>query len=136
MAVARRALSEVRRKTQGTGRMGLAGPESADPSVVTCNASTDRAGFSINEVAQMLGCGEQTISDAVNCGELPAWRFGRRVIIPKSALEFGPRVDLHVDIDLLADQLRLSSLLVQQETVELEISRVKNRLQARGIQAW
>lgn len=116
--------------------MGLAGPESADPSVVTCNPTTDRLGFSIAEVARMLDCGEQTISDAVSSGELPAWRFGRRVIIPRSALEFGPRVDLHVDTDLLADRMRLSILLAQRDQVEIEISQVRGRLLAKGVDVW
>jgi excisionase family DNA binding protein len=107
-----------------------------DPSVVSVNPATDRLGFSIAEVAQLLGCGEQTVSDAVACGDLPAWRLGRRVIIPRSALEFGPRVDLHVDTQLLADQMRLSALLAEHDQVELEIARVKNRLQERGVHAW
>lgn len=109
------------------GRCGGVQPEPqicGDSPVVTLHP-TDRAGFSIAEVARMLGCSNQTISDAVNCGELPAWHLGRRVIIPKSALEFGPRVDLHVDVEALARSIRLETLRAQRRAIELEIGELE-----------
>ena len=39
------------------------------------------------EAGKMLGLGRNAIYDAIARGEIPVLRFGRRIVIPKRALE-------------------------------------------------
>jgi excisionase family DNA binding protein len=46
----------------------------------------ERLTFTINEAANALGVGRNTVYEAVRAGTVPTIRMGRRVIIPKYAL--------------------------------------------------
>lgn len=52
--------------------------------------------ISVREAAHILGLGNRSIYNAVSRGEIPSIRVGRRLLIPKKAierlLEPGPRV--------------------------------------------
>ena len=39
------------------------------------------------DAARMLGLGRNAVYDAIARGEIPVIRFGRRIVIPKRALE-------------------------------------------------
>jgi excisionase family DNA binding protein len=43
--------------------------------------------LSIPEACQALGVGETMLRQLIACGQLPALRLGRRVLIPRSAVE-------------------------------------------------
>jgi excisionase family DNA binding protein len=43
--------------------------------------------YSVEEAAQALSLGRNTVYEAVRCGQIPAIRVGRRVLIPAAALE-------------------------------------------------
>ncbi len=48
---------------------------------------TDSLVYTRAEARRLLGLGENAFDDAVRRGSIPALRFGRRVLIPKAALE-------------------------------------------------
>lgn len=43
--------------------------------------------YSVREVAQILGLGRNHTYGAIYRGEIPALRFGRRIVVPKEALD-------------------------------------------------
>ena len=43
--------------------------------------------LSIDEVAQATGIGKTKVYEAINCGELPAKKFGKKTLILKVDLE-------------------------------------------------
>ncbi len=43
--------------------------------------------YRVDEVALMLDIGRSTAYDAVRRGEIPSVRIGRRIVIPRQALE-------------------------------------------------
>ena len=43
--------------------------------------------FTVDEVAERLGIGRNAAYDAIRRGELPALRIGRRIIVPRAALD-------------------------------------------------
>lgn len=47
----------------------------------------ERATYTIEEVAKMLGVGRSSAYQAVRVGEIPTIRVGRRLLVPKLALE-------------------------------------------------
>lgn len=47
----------------------------------------DRLTYSVDEVAKLLGIGRNSAYRAVQTGELPSLRIGRRVVVPRRALE-------------------------------------------------
>ena len=49
--------------------------------------SDDRRTYSVEEAARILGISRTTAYDCVHRGEIPARRFGRRVVILKHELE-------------------------------------------------
>ena len=49
--------------------------------------SDQRLTLTVDEVAKALGIGRNSAYEAIQRGEIPALRFGRRVVIPKAALE-------------------------------------------------
>ncbi|HUY41125.1 MAG TPA: helix-turn-helix domain-containing protein [Candidatus Dormibacteraeota bacterium] len=49
--------------------------------------------MTVAEAAGMLGIGINTAYEAVRRGELPAVRFGRRVVVPIAGLESVLRMD-------------------------------------------
>ncbi len=46
----------------------------------------ERAVYTIEEAAQMLGVGRSTAYDAARRGELPVVRLGRRLLVPRARL--------------------------------------------------
>jgi excisionase family DNA binding protein len=49
--------------------------------------SVERLTYTVPEVAERLGVNHHTVRGAIHRGELPAVTIGRRVLVPKSALE-------------------------------------------------
>ena len=49
--------------------------------------SDERLTFTVEEVAHVLGIGRNSAYEAVRRGEIPAVRLGRRLLVPKAALE-------------------------------------------------
>jgi excisionase family DNA binding protein len=47
----------------------------------------DRLTFTVGEAARLLGISRGLAYELVNRGELPAVRLGRRLVIPRRALE-------------------------------------------------
>ena len=47
----------------------------------------DRLALSVEEAAKLLGISRDLAYDLVARGELPALRLGRRVVVPRRALE-------------------------------------------------
>ncbi len=47
----------------------------------------ERLAYSLNEVGQMLGMGEQPLRDLLNEGVLEAVKIGRRTAVTKAAVE-------------------------------------------------
>jgi len=43
--------------------------------------------FTVDEVAERLGIGRNAAYDAIRRGELPALRIGRRIVVPRAALD-------------------------------------------------
>ena len=43
--------------------------------------------YSVREAAQILGLGRNHTYGAIYRGEIPALRFGRRIVVPKDALD-------------------------------------------------
>jgi excisionase family DNA binding protein len=50
-------------------------------------APGERVTFTVEEVAKRLGISRNFAYDCVNRGEIPAVRIGRRLLVPKVALE-------------------------------------------------
>jgi excisionase family DNA binding protein len=46
----------------------------------------NRATWRIREAAKVMGTGEKALRDAIKAGVIPHLRFGRSIVIPKSAL--------------------------------------------------
>lgn len=51
------------------------------------SGSDDRRTYSVEEVAQMLGISRTTAYECINRGEIPARRFGRRVVVLRDELD-------------------------------------------------
>lgn len=49
--------------------------------------SDERATVTVEEAARLLGIGRNSAFAAVQRGEIPALRIGRRVLVPRAALE-------------------------------------------------
>lgn len=47
----------------------------------------ERVTLTVVEAAQMLGIGRQLAYDRVKAGEIPAIKLGRRLLVPRRALE-------------------------------------------------
>ena len=47
----------------------------------------DRATMTVEEAARVLGIARNTAYQAARTGDIPAVRIGRRVIVPRAALE-------------------------------------------------
>lgn len=46
-----------------------------------------RATHTVEEAAEILGIGRNSAYEAIRRGEIPALRLGRRLVVPKQALE-------------------------------------------------
>lgn len=49
--------------------------------------TVDRLTLTVEEAAQLLGIGRNTAYEAIRRGELPSLRIGRRLVVPRAALE-------------------------------------------------
>jgi len=49
--------------------------------------TTDRQTFTVEEAAALLGIGRNSAYQAIASGELPVVRIGRRLLVPRAALE-------------------------------------------------
>ncbi len=47
----------------------------------------DRLVYSVEETAKLLGISRSSAYEAVHRGEVPSMRIGRRILVPKAALE-------------------------------------------------
>jgi excisionase family DNA binding protein len=47
----------------------------------------DRQTYQVEEVAQILGIGRTAAYEGVRRGEIPSIRVGRRLVVPRAALE-------------------------------------------------
>ena len=47
----------------------------------------DKLTFSVEEAAKLLGIGRNLCYDKVKTGEIPVLKIGRRLLVPKAALE-------------------------------------------------
>lgn len=56
------------------------------PEVPAAGVPPDKQTFTIDETAALLGVSSNTANAAIQRGEIPAIRFGRRVLVPKRAL--------------------------------------------------
>ena len=54
---------------------------------MTALSEETRVAYSVKEVLQMLPLGRSTIYDLVASGELRSRKVGKKIIIPKSAIE-------------------------------------------------
>lgn len=48
--------------------------------------NNDRLVYSVAEVAEALGMHEKTVYKLIRANAIPSKRFGRRIIVPKSAI--------------------------------------------------
>lgn len=69
--------------TQLQERLGLAGAAVASSS----SSGTQRAVFCVTEAAEVLGISRALAYELVRRGELPSVRLGRRVVVPRIALD-------------------------------------------------
>jgi excisionase family DNA binding protein len=46
-----------------------------------------KASMTVRDVAKVLGIGDEATYAAVRAGEIPSIRIGRRIIVPRAALE-------------------------------------------------
>lgn len=49
--------------------------------------TVERATYSVDEAAARLGVGRNAAYEAIKRGELPALRIGRRLVVPRAALD-------------------------------------------------
>lgn len=54
---------------------------------VRTQGNLERATYTIEEVASILGVGRSTAYDAARRGEIPTVRLGRRLLVPKAKLD-------------------------------------------------
>ena len=47
----------------------------------------DRLVYTVKEAASLLGISRSFASEAVQSGQIPSMRIGRRILVPKTALE-------------------------------------------------
>ena len=51
------------------------------------NEQQGRQTMSVEEAARALGCGRNAAYQAVRSGQIPSIRLGRRIVVPRAALE-------------------------------------------------
>ena len=49
--------------------------------------SRERQTYTVDEAAEIIGIGRSSTYEAIQRGQIPALRFGRRVVIPKAAFD-------------------------------------------------
>jgi excisionase family DNA binding protein len=48
---------------------------------------SERRTYTVEEAAERLGISRSAAYDAVHAGTIPALRFGRRIVVPRAALD-------------------------------------------------
>jgi len=51
------------------------------------STSTDRLTLTVEEAARMLGLSRGSVYEAAHSGDIPTIRIGRRILVPRVALE-------------------------------------------------
>jgi len=51
------------------------------------NDQSDRLVYDVNELISLLGISRSSAYEAVRSGQIPSLRIGRRIVIPKTALD-------------------------------------------------
>ena len=51
------------------------------------NQTSETLAYSVPEVGKMLGLGRSSVYEAVRTGQIPSITIGRRILIPRAALE-------------------------------------------------
>jgi excisionase family DNA binding protein len=78
------ALAEAMRIASGGVNAEVETPRTSSGAMAP---STDRLVFTVEEAAALLGIGRATAYEAVQRGEIPSMRIGRRILVPKAALQ-------------------------------------------------
>jgi excisionase family DNA binding protein len=66
-----------------TGSAAVTGPRTASGAVASVE---NRLVFTVDEAAQLLGISRSFAYEAVQRGDIPSMRIGRRILVPKAAL--------------------------------------------------
>jgi len=69
------------------GRTGAQATSTVPTSAGAVSPVEDRLVFTVEEAAQLLGISRSFAYEAVQRGEIPSMRIGRRILVPKAALE-------------------------------------------------
>lgn len=78
---------ELRDALEGAlGASGAGAPSSATAAGAVAPAE-DRLVFTVEEAAQLLGISRSFAYEAVQRGDIPSMRIGRRILVPKAALQ-------------------------------------------------
>jgi excisionase family DNA binding protein len=77
----------------------------------------ERPTLTVDEVAEILGLDRKTVYAAVNSGELPSLRVGRRILVPTSWL--AARITPDSEDDLLTDSRSPRSQQAEQDQLPL-----------------
>ena len=67
--------------------VGYGGPTGGDRSVGVITTGPDRLTLTVEEAAATLGISRASAYEAVRRGEVPAIRIGRRILVPRIALD-------------------------------------------------
>jgi excisionase family DNA binding protein len=70
------------------------------PTSIVLPDPTERPTLTVDAVAEILGLDRKTVYTAINSGELPSIRVGRRILVPTSWL--AARITPDSDVDLIA----------------------------------
>ena len=69
------------------GTLGTGATSALATSAGAVSPVEDRLVFTVEEAAQLLGISRSFAYEAVQRGEIPSMRIGRRILVPKAALE-------------------------------------------------
>jgi excisionase family DNA binding protein len=78
-----RELRDARVAAVGESGAVVSGPQTAPGAVAPVE---DRLVFTVEEAAQLLGISRSFAYEAVQRGEIPSMRIGRRILVPKAAM--------------------------------------------------
>lgn len=54
---------------------------------MTSDTATERRTYTVDEAGELLGIGRNTAYEAARRGEIPTIKIGRRLLVPRAALE-------------------------------------------------
>jgi excisionase family DNA binding protein len=79
-----RELHDALAEAVGTESVADSGSATATHAVAPVE---DRLVFTVEEAAQLLGISRSFAYEAVQCGDIPSMRIGKRILVPKAALQ-------------------------------------------------